>query len=258
MAQTAIPSAASPVGTFLVGRVLSHTFSLFFRTVAKFFVVAAVAALPTIAFYGGESGAAARDPDKAVAMIVTIVVALIAWFLLSSLSQAAILYGAFQEMRRRPVSLGESLAKGLSRIFPLLGLSICVAFGLIVGFILLIVPGYIFWVMWYVATPACVVERLGPFKSMSRSRELTKGHRWKIFGIILLVGIVSGIAGAIIEKVLELALSATPGNVGVMVGLLIWNALAGLFGAILVTVMYHDLRVAKEGVDVEQIASVFD
>ena len=38
----------------------------------------------------------------------------------------------------------------------------------------------------------------------------------------------------------------------------IWQALLGAYGAILVVVTYHDLRVAKEGVDTDQIAAVFE
>ncbi len=43
-----------------------------------------------------------------------------------------------------------------------------------------------------------------------------------------------------------------------LVGSLIWNGIWGAFYAIAVVVTYHDLRVAKEGIDIEQIASVFD
>src|SRR5258708_17090641 len=63
---------------------------------------------------------------------------------------------------------------------------------------LFIVPGLILYMMWSVATPACVVERLGPFRSMARSRALTKGHRWKIFGLLLLTLIPGVIIGAVI------------------------------------------------------------
>ena len=38
----------------------------------------------------------------------------------------------------------------------------------------------------------------------------------------------------------------------------LWGALFGAFNAIMVVVTYHDLRVAKEGVDTDQIAAVFD
>jgi hypothetical protein len=39
---------------------------------------------------------------------------------------------------------------------------------------------------------------------------------------------------------------------------LAWSAAFGAFYAIMVVVIYHDLRVAKEGVDTDQIAAVFD
>jgi hypothetical protein len=39
---------------------------------------------------------------------------------------------------------------------------------------------------------------------------------------------------------------------------LIWTAVWTVFYAILVAVVYHDRRVAKEGVDTEQIAAVFE
>jgi hypothetical protein len=44
----------------------------------------------------------------------------------------------------------------------------------------------------------------------------------------------------------------------VVLGTLAWNGVWGAFYAIFGVVTYHDLRVAKEGVDVHQIAAVFD
>jgi large-conductance mechanosensitive channel len=39
---------------------------------------------------------------------------------------------------------------------------------------------------------------------------------------------------------------------------LLWSAIWTAFLAIVLAVTYHDLRVAKEGVDTEQIAAVFE
>ena len=36
------------------------------------------------------------------------------------------------------------------------------------------------------------------------------------------------------------------------------KVVVGAFGAVLSAVVYHDLRVSKEGVDIDTIASVFD
>jgi hypothetical protein len=101
---------------------------------------------------------------------------------------------------------------------------------------------------------------------MGRSRELTKGHRWKVFGLQLAILIpalvVGGIVGAVIFAVsgasgflaVATALSTTLGQVVN----LIWSAIWKAFYAIVIVVTYHDLRVAKEGVDTDQIAAVFE
>ena len=47
--------------------------------------------------------------------------------------------------------------------------------GILVGLMLLIVPGLILMVMWYVAVPVCVVERAGPIGSLGRSQRAHQG-----------------------------------------------------------------------------------
>ena len=42
------------------------------------------------------------------------------------------------------------------------------------------------------------------------------------------------------------------------IGNTIWGAIGSAFSSIVLAVTYYDLRVAKEGIDIEQIASVFD
>jgi len=176
------------------------------------------------------------------------------FLILNTLAQAVILYGAFQAMRGRPVNLGECLKVGLGRFFPIIGLVICAYLAIWIGLILLIVPGMILAMMWYVGTPVCVVEQKGPLASLGRSSELTKGHRWKIFGMVLLLLIIAGIVGAIVVALLAI----TGSSVLITLGTLVWNGVWGAFYAIFGVVTYHDLRVAKEGVDTDQIASVFD
>ena len=159
------------------------------------------------------------------------------------------LYGAFQDMRGRRVDLGESLKVGLSRLLAIIGLAILMSLGIGFGFVLLIIPGLILITMWFVATPACVVERLGPFRSMGRSSQLTKGHRWKILGCAILA-----IGGAIVSGTSKPSWDARRRAGAHRRADL--NGIWGAFYAIAVVVTYHDLRVARS-VD-QHIASVFD
>jgi len=245
---TTVISTVAPVaeGEFRIGRVFSRTLTLMSRNFPIYFAVAAVAALPSVLL---EHRGAGKDTAAALSLL-----GFIGMLFLGPVSQAIMLHTAFQDMSGRRISLSESLRAAFGRWLPLIGLSICVGFGVMLGAILLIVPGIILMIMWYVANPACIVERLGVFASMARSCELTKGHRWSIFGMWVLIAIASGVMGAVIKGVLGLS-----GSTGLVIsGTLAWTALAGAFGAIFAIVTYHDLRVAKEGVDTRHIVAVFD
>jgi uncharacterized membrane protein len=239
---------------FRVGRVLNRTSSVLSRNFLPFFVVTACANLPSVLLFKGAETAAPGTSEAVLRGALMMVVSIVLVVVLSTLSQAIVLYGAFQDMRGRQVNLTESLQVGLRRFFPIIGLAICMALLGGLGFLLLIVPGVILLTMWFVATPVCVVEQLGPLRSMGRSRQLTKGHRWKIFGLMLILIIVSSVA----SQTISLALTAMGGLMLAVIGEVLWNGVWGAFYAIAVVVTYHDLRVAKEGIDIEQIAAVFD
>jgi hypothetical protein len=89
---------------------------------------------------------------------------------------------------------------------------------------------------------------------LGRSRQLTKGHRWKILGLQLVILIPAFVVGAIVGGLTAVILGSTFGPI---INLL-WNAIWTAFFAIVLAVAYHDLRVAKEGIDTEQIAAVFE
>ncbi len=234
---------------FRVGRLFNRTSSILSRNFLIFFTVSVIAAVPTLVFMRGPGGA--PDPTRNLGLFFG---GLLLSMVLSALSQAIVLYGAFQDMRGRPVSLIESLQVGLRRFFPIIGLALLASVLAMLASLLLVVPGLILFTMWFVATPACVVEQLGPVRSLGRSRALTKGHRWKIFGLMLLLFIPAGIVG----NVVDLSLAALGGGIPLAIGHLIWSGIWGAFFAIFVVVTYHDLRVAKEGVDTDQIAAVFE
>src|SRR5262245_25451031 len=253
---TVSPTYARPAeGELRVGHVFSSAWAIFTANFATFFAIGLVVALPNLllllavptevtAFGTTPAPEAFGWPVFVVWLLATIIYLM---------SQVAILYVAFQYLRGQPASLGAALQKGFARFFPLLGLVILFALGIWVGFILFVIPGIMLMVRWSVAVPACVVEGTGPVASLGRSAALTKGHRWKIFGIFLLIWIASIVVAALLGLIAN--------QVGRMANLLVnfvWTACwAAYFNSVLVMV-YHDLRVAKEGVDVDQIAAVFD
>jgi uncharacterized membrane protein len=250
MSNTSVPVSRAATSDFRVGRIFDRTTSVYTRNFLAFSLVALIASLPPLLL---ATGAGDTAPVMAQSAGLAMIVVLLS-VALALLSQAILVYAAFQDMRGRPVNLSESVNVALARFFPIIGLAIINAFGIVIGLMLFIIPGLILLTMWFVGVPACMVERLGPWQSLKRSVQLTKGHRWKLFGIILLVYV----AAAIVSQLITVALTAIGGFVIGLLATLAWNTIWGAFFATLVVVTYYELRSANEGVDIEQIASVFD
>jgi hypothetical protein len=242
--------SARAASEFRVGDVLTRAWTVFTNNLALFFVTTLIVSLPNLLVASSKGPDVAANPSR---FFTRLGVALLLVVVLNTVGEAVIVYGAFQGLRGQPVRVGEALQKGLARFFPILGLAIISGIAVMFAFLFFAVPGLILLVMWSVALPVCVLEGLGPTSSLGRSSALTKGHRWQIFGIIILLFIANGLVGFVLDKVL-----APMGVMTAAVAGLIWAALwAAYYNSVLVMI-YHDLRVTKEGVEVEQIAAVFD
>lgn len=246
-------TGAFSTGDFRIGRVISESLSIYFQNFISFTLIAAVLALPYIGMILLDAqwtpGQAPSARQVGLSLLSTFIS-----FSLYGLTTAIILHATFQHMSGRPVRLGQSVGRGLARTLPLVVLTFLAGLGVGLGFLLLIVPGLYLATRWYVAVAACVVENLGPLRSMARSRDLTKGFRWKVFALMILFYILS-IGGS---QLMAFAGQATFDLGGQIIAVVVWQGLSGAFGAALLTVAYYYLRVAKEGIDVEQIAAVFD
>lgn len=119
-----------------------------------------------------------------------------------------------------------------------------------------------FYVRFGVAAPAVVMERVGVFQSMGRSWNLTKGYFWRnAFVLLLGTVIVGAIAGVFSLPVSMLAgWAASLGQAGIWVSGIMTLAVGALISALttpfiasLSALLYVDLRMRKEGLDVELI-----
>ena len=293
MTDASLPAGRFSPPEFRIGRVFSESWSVLTGNFVKLCLVTGIVSLPSVLLrqfllagaldpFGGPAqvNPSQINPSAIIGPVAVIFVVLI---LLMPISEAIIFYIAVQHMRRSPVNLVEGLEVGLRRFFPLIGIRLLVvlalagvsllagilagviaaagaaagtaAVAIVVGLCVIVfgVAYFMLIMMWSVAGPVCVVERLGPVKSLGRSRELTKGHRWKIFGLTLLLllctlplGIAFGAAGYFLTPVLRAAIG------------FIWNAIWLAFFWSTYAVTYRDLRVAHEGLDTDQVPMVFE
>jgi hypothetical protein len=118
------------------------------------------------------------------------------------------------------------------------------------------IPALIAMCVLYVAVPVAATEERGVRAALRRSRELTRGVRWSIFGATLLMGIVSTVVQVF---VLQLFAGTVPGFT--IFGSLAFELSGIPFAAVtatMVTVVYHDLRAQQGDTLTENLAEVFD
>ena len=247
-----------PQHAFSMGGILSQSMAIMKRNFIPFSILAILLSgipqwIMQVLFIGDmQSGNFDPEGFSAGPFIAAYLVALICSFILYS----ALVFGTFQDLRGTPVSIGENLGRALKVLVPVFILSIVMSVGLMVGFVLLIVPGVILSLMWAVAIPVLVVEKPGLFASLSRSAELTKGERWRILGLFLIFMLIA-IVVVIVVGIIVALISMASFTIGALLNAII-SAIVAAFGAVLFTVLYAELRQAKDGVDVGEIAKVFD
>ncbi|MEM5515829.1 glycerophosphoryl diester phosphodiesterase membrane domain-containing protein [Henriciella sp. AS95] len=181
--------------------------------------------------------------------------------LLPLLMQAAAVHTTVEALTGRPSDVGTSVGVAIAVFLPLLGLSILMGLGLAIGFMLLIIPGLILLTYWVVAVPSFIVEDTGIIGAFERSAELTKGQRWRIFGLIVLVWIAYAVVAYIITMLTggAMASAAYAQNFTLMGAIVngVLGALSAIVGSVGVAVLYVHLRDLQDGTSLDTISDVF-
>jgi hypothetical protein len=244
-----------------IGRVIQQLFAVLSRNIVTFGVLAVIlTGLPTAVLAVLQPqlisvGGAATWSWFATSFLISAVAGLVL--------QGALIYATIGDLNDRKVPVSEGLAVGLRNFLPLLGVAFLYVVAVVLGSLLLIVPGIMIAIAWTAAVPVLIAEGTGVFASFGRSAELTRGNRWRIFGLFLLyvaayvvVAIVISIIGAI-AGVITAAVSG-----GTMILTVLFNVVSAvasaMIGATGGAVLYVELRRVREGVGHEALASIFD
>ena len=153
-----------------------------------------------------------------------------------------------------------SLRFALHRLGGLIGVAILSAILVTLGTIALILPGVWLFVSYAVAVPALLLERIGAWSALRRSFRLVRGRWWQTFATLLVGYLLIGVLGALVTAVIMIVPSLLAdgntfvGAVGAVVGGTVGSALTTPYSAAVITLLYFDLRVRKEGLDLQLIA----
>lgn len=151
----------------------------------------------------------------------------------------------------------ESVVFAFRRLGALVWLAFLVALLVGVGFLLCIVPGVYFLASTSVAIPVLLVEGTRGWSAVGRSRNLVRGTWWHVFGVLVVAFVLALVVNTILGMAFGAGLTGQSTAVaafGDAVTMSVGAVLTTPFLAAVVGLVYFDLRVRKEGFDLEQLA----
>jgi hypothetical protein len=157
------------------------------------------------------------------------------------------IHAGINHLNGKKVTVGAALQKSSQTFLAVWGISILTGLGVILGLVLLIVPGVFLALAWSAAVPVRVMEKIDATEAISRSFALTKNHRWAILGaaavligcyfVLLLILIALAFVLSVLGLTLAVDVIVTPLFTGfIVIGQALFQA-----------AVYHELIRIKEG-----------
>jgi hypothetical protein len=218
-------------------------------------------------------------PALAAAFFALIVVGLIASLisvLFLSVQIASLVDASAARYLGRETTVGASFRAGLRVAPKIIGTGLLLFFTLVFGWIALfvvvalannalvatlgILAGLVATVFvfasWLVAPVVAALEPVGPIHAIRRSWWLSNGHRWRILGLQILLGVLQAVLSTLISFIFIAAFISDATvrlvlqNVINVIATVLWAPVEwGTF-----TILYFDLRVRKEALDLQLAA----
>jgi hypothetical protein len=268
MARTLSAPAPLRLRPLEIGDLLDETFRMYRRHFFLFAGISVILSIPLAASAGfsffalfnnlAQQAASNQTPDMGptLASLAVVVVLAVALY---PLLYGSITYAACESALGRPVTFWGALRAALRRYLH------------IVGYFLLIVPMVVLFclfplwiwigVRWIVWMPAMFVENIGLGAALGRSWRLIEGRWWRTFLILFLMYILIQVVATALQAFLYLGQILLQAVVSSYVGLAISEATGILVSSLVSPILqiatvliYFDVRVRREGLDLFQLA----
>jgi hypothetical protein len=265
-----------PIGAMSLGDILDRGLKLLlarlptlyginFLVMAPFLVVNVIAEVALAQLQAAGEGA---SQSALVLNLATTGLVFFEQIVLQPIATAATLHVITKEFIGEHVGLWQALGFAFRRFGPIVGTSILVGLNIGVGFLCCLLPGIAF-IVWYALTAqVVVVEEVMGSRALARSKALSSGFRWRLVGLLLTVllltiGSLAVYAGLqmVLEPVETIPVEDGEIEVAHIHNVIIDETLNSLlqilvevYGSICLTLFYFDLRIRKEGFDLELAA----
>jgi hypothetical protein len=255
-----------------VGDLLDETFRMYRRHFWLFAGLSVVLAIPAAGLQGysffsvfgtlvqqANTSPQNLNLNSFLPAIGVLALGVIVNILLSPFSYGAVIYAASESALGRPVTIWSALGGVLRRYFSILGYLVLVT---LMAIVLCLLPLWIWiWVSWVAVLPAMFVENVGLTAAMGRSWRLVEGRWWRTFLILFLIGLLWYFASFALQAFIGLAVGVIGSVISSFVVLAVLQSaqviVAALVNPILqiaIVLIYFDLRVRREALDLFQLA----
>ncbi|HEX7364494.1 MAG TPA: hypothetical protein VF366_04965 [Dehalococcoidia bacterium] len=290
-----------------VGDILKETFIIYKNNIWRLVAIGSVAAVPgavigTLPQLLSPRYSMVENLNPAILLILIPLYLII--FAVSVFAMGAVIFAVAEQYFKRPVSIRRAFSfswNRLSDMFWALVLVVLAVWGIVaaaflislplvinadldanpilsilllmivmvIAFFIALLPITYLNVRWIFGTQSALLQGLGPVAALKNSWQLVKENWWRVFGILLLLGLILWAAMMVIMVPVvfgtmgaTLTSYTTETAAGLPIWLLVWmfvaSLIVNLFGTPIInvgeTLLYFDLRVRKQGYTFEKLA----
>jgi hypothetical protein len=254
-----------------IGDLLDETFRIYRRHFLLFAGISVILAIPSAGLAGysffslfssvfqASNSTQAPDFNSFLPSLVVLAIGYLVNLLLAPFTYAAVVYAACESAQGRPVTIWGALRGVLRRYFAIFGYLLLTG---LMAVMFCLLPLWIWiWVGWVAVLPVMFVENASLSQAMGRSWRLVDRRWWRTFLILFLVLLVWYFSGIALQAFLSLANYLIGILVSSYLALAIAQGAAVIFQALVtplvqiaIVLIYFDLRVRREALDLFQLA----
>jgi hypothetical protein len=242
------------------GALLDRAFRLY---TSNFSLMLGITAAAYVPFYlimliiESRLGANVQAPSGGLSTLLLQIGFMVLWASVAfPIAGGAATYAISERYLGNDVTIGEALRVALSNFWTLSVAQITATIRVLFGFLLLVVPGILWLLSYALVVPAILVENQKATASLRRSRDLVKGHRGKVFCVMLVINLLQGIPIFGVGMISGMIFNTQSGS-GAVLNSAIINLVSIFLTplAIVATILlYYDMRIRKEGFDLEMLS----
>lgn len=153
------------------------------------------------------------------------------------------------------VTIANALRRAVSRFWAVVFTGIAQGILTLLGFLCFLIPGFFCMAWFFSSVNIVVVEGKDAVEALGRGRALAKGSVGRILGALSLCGLLTLLANVMLSAVVGVLIQLVhTGPQAAALAQSIGRILVYPFFMVVTTLLYYDLRIRKEGLDLELMA----